>query len=96
MFQSDYRNLLGDDARPIAEHTYGVREHMDVRQLDDAIGWGTVDGRLVYHSHCHQKAPGKDYHDVGVLRRAGYEITPWIRNAVGWPTRSDTTPNATR
>lgn len=30
--------------------------------------------RLTYHGHCHQKATKKDYHVVGILRRASYQV----------------------
>jgi len=77
MFQSDYLDLLGDEAQTLAENTYGLCEYLDVHHLDDAISFAEdAAEQLVYHGHCHQKSTKKDHHAVGVLRRAGYEVTP--------------------
>ncbi|MCU4924545.1 FAD-binding protein [Halobacteria archaeon AArc-dxtr1] len=88
MFQSDYRDLLGDDAEPLPANAYGVCEYVDTFRLDEQIafrGGGTSSqslardeplDRLTYHGHCHQKATAKDHHAVGVLRRAGYAVDP--------------------
>jgi FAD/FMN-containing dehydrogenase/Fe-S oxidoreductase len=76
MLQSDYRDLLGDDADPVPDSAYGVCEYLDVFDLDGAVEWTGTDEHLTYHGHCHQKATAKDHHAVGVLRRAGYEVDP--------------------
>jgi FAD/FMN-containing dehydrogenase/Fe-S oxidoreductase len=73
MFQSDYRDLLGDEAEPLAANAYGVCEYLDRHRLDEAVEF-TADGSLTYHGHCHQKATRRDHHAVGVLRRAGYAV----------------------
>ncbi|QLG28954.1 FAD-binding protein [Halorarum halophilum] len=78
MFQSDYCDLLGGAADSLASNAYGVCEYLDMFQLDDAIDWTspTSSEQLVYHGHCHQKSTKKDHHAVGVLRRAGYDVSP--------------------
>ncbi|MFP8951949.1 FAD-binding and (Fe-S)-binding domain-containing protein [Natrialbaceae archaeon A-arb3/5] len=77
MFQSDYLDLLSDDAtRLVAETTYGVCEYVDTFRLDDEIPFSADETSLTYHGHCHQKATRKDHHAVGVLRRAGYDVDP--------------------
>jgi len=76
MFQSDYRDLLGADAEPVAGNTYGLCEYVDRFRLDETIDWATQSETLTYHGHCHQKAVSRDHHAVGVLRRAGYEVDP--------------------
>jgi len=76
MFQSDYRDLLGGDADPVAANTYGLCEYVDRFRLDESIDWATPSETLTYHGHCHQKAVSRDHHAVGVLRRAGYEVDP--------------------
>ncbi|MFP8956657.1 FAD-binding and (Fe-S)-binding domain-containing protein [Natrialbaceae archaeon A-CW3] len=78
MFQSDYQDLLGEDARPLADATYGVCEYLDAFRLDENLSFALEDGdeSLTYHGHCHQKATRKDHHAVGVLRRAGYAVDP--------------------
>ncbi|WP_254767062.1 FAD-binding and (Fe-S)-binding domain-containing protein [Salinilacihabitans rarus] len=76
MFQSDYLDLLGEEARPLAERTDGVCEYVDVFRLDERLAFDETGERLTYHGHCHQKATAKDHHAVGVLRRAGYEVDP--------------------
>jgi FAD/FMN-containing dehydrogenase/Fe-S oxidoreductase len=37
---------------------------------------GTVDRTIAYHGHCHATARGRDHAPVGLLRQAGYEVTP--------------------
>ncbi|WP_255196408.1 FAD-binding and (Fe-S)-binding domain-containing protein [Halorarius litoreus] len=76
MFQRDYRDLLGERAAPIAEHSYGLCEYLDRFRLDERIDWNAPASTLTYHGHCHQKATKKDHHAVGVLRRAGYAVDP--------------------
>ncbi|MDJ1431335.1 FAD-binding and (Fe-S)-binding domain-containing protein [Halostagnicola sp. A-GB9-2] len=89
MLQSDYLDLLGDDARTLAEHTYGVCEYLDTFRLDESISFVSPSDvnpdtdtdtdaleHLTYHGHCHQKATAKDHHAVGLLRRAGYAVDP--------------------
>ena len=77
MFQSDYLDLLGEDAETLAANAYGVCEYLDLFQLDGDVGFAEdVQETLVYHGHCHQKSTKKDHHAVGVLRRAGYDVTP--------------------
>ncbi|MFQ3318215.1 MAG: FAD/FMN-containing dehydrogenase/Fe-S oxidoreductase [Natronomonas sp.] len=79
MIQSDYGDLLsGTAAEVVADYTYGVCEYLDTHRLDERlpVDESTVDDRLVYHGHCHQKATKRDHHAVGVLRRAGYEVEP--------------------
>ncbi|WP_226023427.1 FAD-binding and (Fe-S)-binding domain-containing protein [Halomicrobium salinisoli] len=76
MFQSDYYDLLGDEADPVARNAYGVCEYVDHFELDRAVDWAAPDESLTYHGHCHQKATTKDHHAVGVLRRAGYAVDP--------------------
>jgi len=76
MFQSDYRDLLGDEAAPVPENAYGVCEYVDRFELDATVEFAPVDEHLTYHGHCHQKATRRDHHAVGVLRRAGYAVTP--------------------
>ncbi|TYT62048.1 FAD-binding and (Fe-S)-binding domain-containing protein [Natrialba swarupiae] len=79
MFQSDYLDLLADDAAEmLASATYGVCEYVDSLGLDENLAFDSdVAGEsLTYHGHCHQKATRKDHHAVGVLRRAGYEVDP--------------------
>jgi len=76
MLQSDYRDLLGDDAAPVPDNAYGVCEYLDAFTLDAGVEWAAADERLTYHGHCHQKATRKDHHAVGVLRRAGYAVDP--------------------
>jgi len=76
MLQSDYHDLLaGDGVDAVSNATYGVFEYLDAFRLDDGLDAG-VEGSLVYHGHCHQKASKKDHHAVGVLRRAGFEVDP--------------------
>ncbi|ODR83058.1 FAD-dependent oxidoreductase [Haladaptatus sp. W1] len=77
MFQSDYLDLLsGTAVESLAENTYGVCEYLDVFGLDESIDFEAPSIELAYHGHCHQKATKKDHHAVGVLRRAGYPVTP--------------------
>nr|WP_246308226.1 FAD-binding and (Fe-S)-binding domain-containing protein [Halobaculum salinum] len=78
MFQSDYRDLLGEEADPLASNTYGACEYVDTFRLDEGVDWAAPaeSDPLVYHGHCHQKSTKKDHHAVGVLRRAGYEVAP--------------------
>jgi Fe-S oxidoreductase len=76
MFQSDYRDLLGSDADPVAANTYGLCEYLDRFRLDDRVEWAADDEILTYHGHCHQTAVSRDHHAVGVLRRAGYGVDP--------------------
>jgi FAD/FMN-containing dehydrogenase/Fe-S oxidoreductase len=78
MIQSDYADLLGEDADAalLAEYTYGVCEYVDARRLDEIVGFeppADAD-QLTHHGHCHQKATGRDHHAVGLLRRAGYAV----------------------
>jgi FAD/FMN-containing dehydrogenase/Fe-S oxidoreductase len=74
MFQSDYLDLLGDEAESVAANTYGVCEYLDRHRLDDAVAFDAPPATLTYHGHCHQKATKRDHHAVGVLRRAGYDV----------------------
>ncbi|WP_254522178.1 FAD-binding and (Fe-S)-binding domain-containing protein [Natrinema caseinilyticum] len=79
MVQSDYLDLLSSEAaETLSAATYGVCEYVDVFQLDEEIEFdpASVQQRLTYHGHCHQKAAKKDHHAVGVLRRAGYGVDP--------------------
>jgi FAD/FMN-containing dehydrogenase/Fe-S oxidoreductase len=76
MLQSDYRDLLGDDADPVPDSAYGVCEYLDRFDLDADVDWAGTDEHLTYHGHCQQKATAKDHHAVGVLRRAGYDVDP--------------------
>ncbi|WP_128478834.1 FAD-binding and (Fe-S)-binding domain-containing protein [Halorussus pelagicus] len=81
MFQSDYLDLLGDDALApdaelVAANAYGVCEYVDTFRLDENATFDAPDETLTYHGHCHQKATKKDHHAVGVLRRAGYRVDP--------------------
>ncbi|NGM68229.1 FAD-binding protein [Natronolimnobius sp. AArcel1] len=77
MFQSDYLDLLGDEAtETLAGGTYGICEYIDTFRLDNEISFDESAERLTYHGHCHQKATAKDHHAVGVLRRAGYGVDP--------------------
>ncbi|WP_312909565.1 FAD-binding and (Fe-S)-binding domain-containing protein [Natronosalvus caseinilyticus] len=76
MFQSDYLDLLGEDARPLSQATYGVCEYLDAFGLDEELSFAPRNETLTYHGHCHQKATRKDHHAVGVLRRAGYRVDP--------------------
>ena len=76
MFQSDYLDLLGADAEPVATNTYGLCEYLDRFRLDERVDWAAPDETLTYHGHCHQKAVSRDHHAVGVLRRAGYGVDP--------------------
>ena len=69
MFQSDYRDLLGSDADPVAANTYGLCEYLDRFRLDDRVEWAADDEILTYHGHCHQTAVSRDHHAVGVLSR---------------------------
>ncbi|RQG94803.1 (Fe-S)-binding protein, partial [Natrarchaeobius oligotrophus] len=79
MIQSDYRDLLSDDATALlANETYGVCEYLDTFGLDESLSFDpdATARSLAYHGHCHQKATRTDHHAVGVLRRAGYEVDP--------------------
>ncbi|WP_394741081.1 FAD-binding and (Fe-S)-binding domain-containing protein [Natronococcus roseus] len=77
MFQSDYLDLLSDEeARTLAEASYGVCEYIDAFRLDERLAFDAPEESLTYHGHCHQKATAKDHHAVGVLRRAGYAVDP--------------------
>ncbi|ACV48655.1 MULTISPECIES: FAD-binding and (Fe-S)-binding domain-containing protein [Halomicrobium] len=76
MFQSDYRDLLGSDAAPVADNAYGLCEYLDRFRLDERVDWTGGEETLTYHGHCHQKAVSRDHHAVGVLRRAGYAVDP--------------------
>jgi FAD/FMN-containing dehydrogenase/Fe-S oxidoreductase len=77
MLQSDYRDLCsGTDVETVAANTYGICEYIDRFGLDDEFVGLSPDRTLAYHGHCHQKASGRDHHAVGVLRRAGYDVTP--------------------
>jgi Fe-S oxidoreductase len=76
MLQSDYGDLLGDDAEPVPDNAYGLCEYLDHFELGVNVDWAVPDERLTYHGHCHQKATKRDHHAVGVLRRAGYEVDP--------------------
>ncbi|WP_435194145.1 FAD-binding and (Fe-S)-binding domain-containing protein [Natronomonas sp. EA1] len=87
MLQSDYRDLLGENAledpsispeavEAVATNTYGVMEYLDAHRLVADLSWSATDETLTYHGHCHQKATRKDHHAVGVLRRAGYAVDP--------------------
>ncbi|RQG91118.1 FAD-binding oxidoreductase [Natrarchaeobius halalkaliphilus] len=78
MLQSDYRDLLDDDATElVAETSYGVCEYIDTFGLDAELTVDeTTDGSLTYHGHCHQKATRTDHHAVAVLRRIGYDVDP--------------------
>ncbi|MFB6165076.1 MAG: FAD-binding and (Fe-S)-binding domain-containing protein, partial [Haloarculaceae archaeon] len=83
MLQSDYLDLLGDDAEALAAGTYGVCEYLDAFRLDERIDFAAPDAALSYHGHCHQKATKKDHHAVGVLRRAGYAVDPLDSSCCG-------------
>jgi Fe-S oxidoreductase len=81
MFQSDYKDLLGADARPVAENAYGLCEYLDRHRLVDRLpvdpAEETADSAvttLTYHGHCHQKSTNRDHHAVAVLRQAGYDV----------------------
>jgi FAD/FMN-containing dehydrogenase/Fe-S oxidoreductase len=81
MFQSDYRDLLGDEALPVAENAYGLCEYLDRHRLAESLPTDGATGAsdasaeaLTYHGHCHQKATNRDHHAVAVLRRAGYTV----------------------
>ena len=50
--------------------------------LED-VEFGSAEGALAYHGHCHQKATTKDHHAVGVLRRAGYTVDPLDSSCCG-------------
>ncbi|CAI48817.1 FAD-dependent oxidoreductase (GlcD/DLD_GlcF/GlpC domain fusion protein) [Natronomonas pharaonis DSM 2160] len=77
MVQSDYASLLPEaTVEHVAENTYGVCEYLDVAGLDGGVPTDAGGEQLVYHGHCHQKATKRDHHAVGVLRRAGYDVTP--------------------
>ncbi|ELY50555.1 FAD-binding and (Fe-S)-binding domain-containing protein [Natronococcus jeotgali] len=77
MLQSDYLDLLSDeDARTLAEASYGICEYLDTFRLDERLAFDAPDESLTYHGHCHQKATAKDHHAVGVLRRTGYAVDP--------------------
>ncbi|AGB36215.1 FAD-binding and (Fe-S)-binding domain-containing protein [Natronococcus occultus] len=77
MLQSDYLDLLSDEeARTLANASYGICEYLDTFRLDDRLAFDGVEASLTYHGHCHQKATAKDHHAVGVLRRAGYAVDP--------------------
>ena len=81
MFQSDALDLVGRDhdardaVETVANGAYGLCEYLDAFRLDDAVDWD-ADDAVTYHGHCHQTAEKKDYHAVGVLRRAGYAVDP--------------------
>ncbi len=84
MFQHDYLDLCsGEDVEAVAANSYGINEYIDRYRLDESLEFGSTDERLSYHGHCHQKATKKDHHAVGVLRRAGYEVTPLNSSCCG-------------
>jgi Fe-S oxidoreductase len=79
MFQSDYLDLLGESARPVAENAYGLCEYLDRQRLVaelpvDEPETDPSPETLTYHGHCHQKATNRDHHTVAVLRQAGYDV----------------------
>ncbi|MFW6045418.1 MAG: (Fe-S)-binding protein, partial [Natronomonas sp.] len=74
MLQTEYLDVLGDEAETVASATYGVCEYVDRFDLDSNLAV-EGSGSVVYHGHCHQKATRRDHHAVAVLRRAGYEVT---------------------
>jgi Fe-S oxidoreductase len=77
MLQSDYPDLLaGTDVETVAANSYGLCEYLDRFELVADLPTTAPDRTLAYHGHCHQKATGRDHHAVGVLRRAGYDVTP--------------------
>ncbi len=82
MLQSDYLDLLGEDAVTVAENAYGVCEYLDRFRLDENVPF-EGNGSLTYHGHCHQKSTKKDHHAVGVLRRAGYAVDPLDSSCCG-------------
>jgi len=75
MFQSDYLDLLSDEAvETVAANTYGICEYLDRRRLLGELPFDAPDRPLIYHGHCHQKATRRDHHAVAALRRAGYAV----------------------
>mgnify|MGYP002761781245 CR=1 FL=1 len=81
MFQSDALDLVPSDheardhVESLADNSYGLCEYLDAFRLDENADWAG-NGGFAYHGHCHQKAKKKDHHAVGVLRRAGYGVSP--------------------
>ncbi|WP_276302336.1 FAD-binding and (Fe-S)-binding domain-containing protein [Halorussus lipolyticus] len=76
MVQDEYRDLLPDSAGAdlLAESAYGVCEYLDTHHAG-TIDFDAPDQRLAYHGHCNQQALGTAGHAVGVLSRAGYEVS---------------------
>ena len=81
MFQSDALDVVPSDhpdraaVESLADNSYGLCEYLDRFRLDERLD-GAGEGSFAYHGHCHQTAKAKDHHAVGVLRRAGYDISP--------------------
>ena len=73
-FQSDYFELLGEDAAGVAANTDGVCEYLDRHRLDEAVEFDPLGTALIYYGHGHQNATKCDHHAIGVLRRAGYDV----------------------
>jgi len=77
MFQDEYLDIVSDPAvEQVAAASYGIMEFLDVGRVDEELDFSHSSDSLTYHGHCNQKATNKDYHAVGVLRRAGYEVDP--------------------
>ncbi len=60
MLQSDYLDLLGDEAtKTLAGSTYGVCEYIDTFRLDENIAFDEPAERLTYHATAIRKQPQK-------------------------------------
>ena len=74
MLQSDYLDLLGDEASDLAEATYGIMEYLRATDALVAMPMAGETRTVQYHGHCHQKATGRADAAAEVLSAAGYDV----------------------
>jgi Fe-S oxidoreductase/FAD/FMN-containing dehydrogenase len=71
VFRDELRQLFPEDARAaqVAKHAVSLGELLNRRDFR-----GNVSGKIVMHSHCHQKALWGVADDVALLGRSGAEV----------------------
>jgi Fe-S oxidoreductase len=72
VFRDEMPNLLGDDARPFAARVVTLAELLD---REAPLLPGRVEGPVVFHGHCHEKAVLDGEAAPRVLRRMGADVT---------------------
>jgi FAD/FMN-containing dehydrogenase/Fe-S oxidoreductase len=72
----EYDDLLADPD-PVPDVTDTVAGFLfDRMAAEDCSIPDDADRSVAYHGHCHATARGRDHAPVGLLRRAGYDVTP--------------------